>query len=227
MFSIYPNGTTINDEFHIEEELEECPVCLKAGDPKIIESYTNLDDDHVNPRFQVVFQCPSNKCKAYFIGQYQFDDNRNFLELVCLAPAHINIRQFSRIIENISPNFKSIYNQAYTAHQSKLTDIAGAGYRRALEFLIKDFILLKVDESMKVSIIKQHSLQKLIDVHLSDATPLKKVVERAWWLGNDLTHYEQTWVGKDLNELVKIINLVVHWIEIVIEAEELIMEMPK
>lgn len=48
---------------------------------------------------------------------------------------------FSDIINEISPGFVKIYNQAHEAEIRLLDDIVGGGYRKALEFLIKDICI--------------------------------------------------------------------------------------
>ena len=47
----------------------------------------------------------------------------------------------SDIISELSPNFCEIYNQAYIAEQTNLMQICGTGYRKSLEFLIKDYLI--------------------------------------------------------------------------------------
>lgn len=44
-------------------------------------------------------------------------------------------------ITKLSPAFVQIYHQAEQAENSGLSDICGLGYRKALEFLIKDFAI--------------------------------------------------------------------------------------
>jgi len=54
-------------------------------------------------------------------------------------------------------------------------------------------------------------LNTVITKYLSgDKLPV--VSKRAAWLGNDETHYERRWVGKDLQDLKKLIQAVEHFI---------------
>ncbi|MCM1298199.1 MAG: hypothetical protein NC203_00535 [Firmicutes bacterium] len=50
-------------------------------------------------------------------------------------------RDFSSYINNLSLQFVETYNQAEIAEASKLNQISGMGYRKALEFLIKDYAI--------------------------------------------------------------------------------------
>jgi len=46
-------------------------------------------------------------------------------------------RQFAQSITDTSPLFAGIYNQASAAEAQGLSDVAGPGYRKASEFLLK------------------------------------------------------------------------------------------
>ena len=48
---------------------------------------------------------------------------------------------FSDTIKGVSSSFEEIYNQAYCAEQLSLNQICGTGYRKALEFLIKEYLI--------------------------------------------------------------------------------------
>ncbi len=41
---------------------------------------------------------------------------------------------------------------------------------------------------------------------------VRQCAERAIWLGNDETHYERRWMGKDLQDLKVLTKLTVNWI---------------
>ena len=80
------------------------------------------------------------------------------LELKSSYPKEPVKQEFDDNIGNISPSFCEIYNQAYTAEQTDLNEIAGMGYRKALEFLIKDYCIYKnksEEENIKNSLLGQ------------------------------------------------------------------------
>jgi hypothetical protein len=64
-----------------------------------------------------------------------------------------------------------------------------------------------------------------INDHITNEN-IKIAAKRASWLGNDETHYERIWVGKDLQDLKKLIDLTVHWIEMEQMTKEAIQDMP-
>lgn len=168
--------------------------------------------------------CPDISCKKAFISYYT----------VAPGTAHTNYsnktsqgtiigKHFSDKINEISQAFVTIYNQAYAAEQQNLTEICGVGYRKALEFLIKDYsILNNPNEKEKIEKI---FLGNVIENYVTD-NRVKSVAKRAIWLGNDETHYIRKWEGKDLQDLKKLIDLTVHWIEMEALTSSFESEMP-
>lgn len=104
----------------------------------------------------------------------------------------MNGKEFSNTITEISPSFDKIYNEAYKAEQQDLEEICGVGYRKALEFLIKDYLISKGEENEET--IKNAPLGQCIQNYVNDDR-IKKVAKRAAWLGNDETHYVRKWEG--------------------------------
>ena len=87
--------------------------------------------------------------------------------------------------------------------------IAGPGYRKALEFLVKDYLCHSIPD--KADKIKQLQLGLCIETYV-DHDKIKQMAKRAAWLGNDETHYVRKWEDKDLEDLKKTLELTVHWI---------------
>jgi hypothetical protein len=102
--------------------------------------------------------------------------------------------------------------------------IAGPGYRKALEFLIKDYLCrLHSTEAEK---IKGMTLAACIAEYV-DHAKLKAMAARAAWLGNDETHYVRKWEEKDLDDLKTLVNLTVHWIEMAELTDNVLKDMPE
>ncbi len=105
-----------------------------------------------------------------------------------------------------------------------MDQICGTGYRKALEFLIKDYAIKKYPAHKK-EIIKKF-LGNVINDHIDDVR-IKDVAARAAWLGNDETHYERKWLGADISDLKALIDLTLHWIESESITEDYKKRMPK
>lgn len=144
----------------------------------------------------------------------------------CIMENHpLSEEQFSDVIHTISPMFVKIYNEAYAAEQMSLMEICGVGYRKALEFLIKDYVSEEKDSDL-VESIKKSRLMQCIDNFVTDRN-VKEVSKRAVWLGNDETHYIRKWEEKDVHDLKGLIRLTIRWIEQEKETAKILSDMPE
>lgn len=214
----------INSEGHecyepIQVASIKCPHCKIAIIPKYIYAHNNE-----NGRVSVFCQCTNPKCEQTFIANYVRQSTIYAFSSI-QANASMNKKNFSDIIEGISSSFCEIYNQAYAAQQMNLSQICGVGYRKAIEFLIKDYIMQLVDEDKKDG-IKQKNLSKCIQEDISSPN-IKAVAARATWIGNDETHYVRKWEDKDIKDLIGMIDLTIRWIESEVETKRLLEEMPQ
>ena len=118
-------------------------------------------------------------------------------------------RRFPDEIGEISKDFLKIYKQAEGAEDSRFDEICGPGYRKALEYLIKDYCIQKNPDDSEA--IKKSFLGNVIDSYISDPQ-IKNNAKRAAWLGNDETHFERKWNDKDIDDLKTLIQLTVNFI---------------
>lgn len=113
-------------------------------------------------------------------------------------------KDFDPLIENLSPEFTDIYNQSFQAETEGLYKIASTGYRKAMEFLVKDY-LIKTNPA-KSEKIKKKSLSACIKE--IDNSNIKTLAEESSWLGND----EAKQGSGDISELKTFIEALVHYI---------------
>ena len=201
------NGATRD----IESEQVKCPGCgaLVVPDYLFFEQYAGI----------LLCRCPAKHCGSFFM-QRVFSGWR---EMIPNRPLREEV--FSDIINDISPGFVKIYNESFSAEQMSLKEVCGVGYRKALEFLIKDYVIDGVD-NVDAEVIKKMKLSQCIDKYVTDAN-VKNVSKRAVWLGNDETHYVRKWEEKDVQDLKGLIRLTIRWIEQEKETAKLLAEMPK
>ena len=159
---------------------------------------------------EAVFQCPSQECSRLFIALYEIPplETGGRFVLIKTIPATSHTRVFEAFVKDVSPSFCEIWNQAYQAEQAGLTQICGMGYRKAVEFLVKDYLVRQKPNEEKV--ILATFLSNCISKHIDDPR-IKACATRAAWLGNDETHYLRKWEGKDVKDLKTLIDLTVHW----------------
>lgn len=210
------------------EDVELSPSCPKCGIsiiPDVLYGVQLSNDDEEFNKVFLLNYCPH--CEECFISRHVFDvyygDGYIFDSA---SPQHPRPKDWGDIINNISPSFVEIYNQAVTAESMNLNQIAGVGFRKALEFLIKDYLISQTQDPDKIATIKNKFLGKCINEDI-DNPQLKIVASRAAWLGNDQTHYEQRFDDRDISDLKRMIRLTVHWISLIKETEEAEMIQPR
>jgi hypothetical protein len=189
----------------IDKWPDTCPAC-HYGINALVQ---NLAYVNGNSRLEIVFLCPRLRCRSLFIGRYfQRVHTRThfFEESVPYKPIGF---EWAESILSISPSFCAIADEAQNAEHQGWKRIAGPGYRKALEFLIKDYLCKK--RPADIEKIKSTQLGGCIDKYV-DNENVKQMAKRAAWLGNDETHYTRKWEDKDLEDLKKVMELTVHWI---------------
>lgn len=205
---------------------DECPMCHNGIEPKFVRGYEFNNKNSIYHQYRLVFQCPKEECLEIFIAYYAkspVDVFTSSVDYVGSAPYSFKKEIFEEVILKISPLFVQIYNQAKEAETRKLDQICGLGYRKAFEFLIKDYLILKFPEKEE-EIKTNHRFAALIQSYVEDER-VKKLAERASWLGNDHAHYTKKWANKDITDLKKLIKTSIYWISAEMEFEYYINEM--
>jgi len=211
-------------DFKVNKIQDFCPLCHSSIKP--VYRYAWVD----NRGLQAVFECPNENCKKLFIAYYRIStaDERSQLETEYYysssEPIRVKEKAFSETIANISAQFCEVYNEALIAEQRRLKHICGAGYRRALGFLIKDYLIHeKKDEKEE---IEHKRLFDCIEQYVDDSR-IKECAQKAAWLSDGETHYYRKWGDRDLHDLKVMIDLTVNWIESESLAKKIIEEIPE
>jgi hypothetical protein len=193
----------------IFEEPDTCPICDHKITAKFIIAFAG--GEYGRRHLEVVYKCPNNKCAHLFIAYFHEYVPRGgaFTYMGSRLPLKLDCTEFPETISEISKEFPIIYNQAFLAEHNGLDQICGAGYRRALEFLIKDYLISQDPENAEE--IKKLWLGKAIAKIASKN--IRLCAERAVWLGNDETHYVRIWEDKDIQNLKDLISLTFMWID--------------
>lgn len=206
---------------------DECPICHRACLPtkwgKELFIYGKTET-----LLQIVLKCPHRECSQLFIAVYASAQPITPTEVTTFnlkryIPSSPRPTEFSDNICRASTIFPEIYNQAAEAERQQLHHVCGPGYRKALEFLVKDYLvnIRKVAQGD----VEKAFLGNCIRDHLSGSN-VAKCAERAAWLGNDETHYVRKWTDKDITDLKNLVLLTVHWIETEMLTEQYENDMP-
>jgi hypothetical protein len=200
-----------------------CPHCGKSIAPITIQShnynYKFHDKSQKGNDDLSVYQCPS--CSLHYLVVktivVKSISNLNVkVDLIYPSPNKI----FDQIINDISPNFINIYNQSASAETNNLDEIAGMGYRKSVEFLIKDYLIKKYPD-YKEQFIKspisqciQNKTKESDKNYLPSINSpyLNEISKRIIWLGNDETHYSRKHTDRDISDLKALIDIAIQHI---------------
>lgn len=187
------------------EEVESCPMCHTGGHPHfeggyIVSNYEATSGVHLF----VILYC--TVCKQHFIVKYS-GVSGNF-KLDYTFPSNTKPIVFDEVINNISPQFSVVYNQAKQAEDLGLNELVGIGYRKSLEFLIKDYLIQvqEEDEQTIKSALLGTCINKITD------TKIQTLARGATWLGNDETHYEKRHPDYDISYIKLFIKTLIEFI---------------
>lgn len=211
----------ISEIVKVNKVVDECPICHYSIKPFFI--LYNQRENYDYKYIDALYLCPRKECEKMFISYYKSEhrldspSGAKFYSLIEYAPFTIKEIDFDDKILKISPMFVRIYNQAVTAEQRNLDQICGLGYRKALEFLIKDYLISENKDN--IDKIKRKPISQCISDYEIDAR-IKSTAMRATWLGNDEAHYERRWEKEDIDSLKTLIELTMHWIIIEISTKE-------
>ena len=148
--------------------------------------------------------------------------NRYEIEHIQVIPSLPSDIPISEDVELVSPIGKQIYVQALKAEHEQLDHIAGIGYRKALEFFVKDFsIITNPDDEEKI--IKM-PLKQVIEEYINDED-LKTFALASTYIGNDEGHFYRKNPDKDLTHLKKYLHGFIYYMEkhlTLFDAQELV-----
>lgn len=203
----------------------QCPVCSVNyyGTP-LSSFYVDIEENYNTlPIVYCLYYC--SHCSRMFLVIYSADDSSIAWpegQIVRVYPSISTKTEFSKYINDLSPKFIEIYNQSEQAENKGLNEICGLGYRKALEFLVKDFAIQFNPD--KDSSIKEITLANCIETYI-DNKRIKTLAKASTWLGNDETHYVRKHEDYDIQHLKLFINSLVSFIDSefsYLEAEKLI-----
>lgn len=207
----------------------ECPHCSTSISPSCL--HMEVDNSGKNKIDQTreewfayaFFNCPS--CgKVLYVSYLITDENatRGYSNIklpviIEIGPSRHKEIIFSGAISLLSPMFCKIYNQANAAETHHLDEIAGPGYRKSLEFLVKDFAIHnnpgekeKIESTNLVNCIKSYI----------ENIKIQTLAERSAWIGNDETHFIRKHEDRDIEDLKKLINTSVLYIDMELTVED-------
>jgi hypothetical protein len=202
---------------------DQCPRCHRSIEPIFIHA-TIMEGLN---RSQVNWRCPSPQCQELFIANYSSNhpNSPQFqFTLTDIEPRKGQRKSWPDCIETLSPMFIAIYDQAIEAEAMNLDQLLGMGLRKALEFLITDYVISQ--HPMETEKIYKIFLGERINKYITDPR-IKDCAKRAVWLGNDETHIIKKWEAMDIKDLKRLIRLTVNYIDSELTSKEYTASMPE
>lgn len=198
-------------QHHDVEVPSLCPMCHTSISPDCLGGFIT-DSATDSPMYTALFMCPA--CRKTFMVTYPGSSATPDV----IAPFSVEKRIFSDRINAVSESFQDLYHQARVAEANGLTDLAGVAYRKALEFLVKDYLILKSPESSED--VRRRTLSQCIAS--LDYPDLQALSRACSWIANDCTHYERQHPDFGLDELKLFLDGAVSLIDLqmVISAAE-------
>lgn len=207
-----------------------CHHCHYTGHQRYMTAVT-LDEiiytlEVVETKFVVLTACTfCHKVTQHFYTEMTIEGIIKFnLDETIPKKESIQVK-IPKNISQFSSDFVNIFNQAMEAEQNELDQLAGMGYRKAVEFLITDYLLVNVQNEEDAIWIKspKTTLSNKIDKLPNER--IKKLAKAISFIGNDETHYTRRHPEYDIDNLKAFIKALLSDFEnelILEEAEKLI-----
>lgn len=195
-----------------------CPHCGRVMELEQID----VKYDSTSQHYLLCARCSIDSCRKFFSLEYgSFKDKYGQLHLFELIPYSYNGFQEPDISKNIislSPIFAETFLQANIAEGKSLNQVSGIGFRKAFEFLVKDFASYKNPEQIET--IRKNSVNNVIDKFYKDMPKLKELLHITRKIGNDETHYYREYDDVDVKDLKKLITNFSLYIDMILNIEE-------
>lgn len=190
-----------------------CPICQVVNRP-IFKSNEYSKDENEEDSLITLWLCANNLCDKIFVAEYLVqNDNFKFKRFLNGLPKGPNFPKPILNLNNGNPEILDIpepskfiktYLQSLQAEHLGLNEIAGMGYRKSIEYLVKDWAIHNFPDN-KVEIISSW-LSNVVKNYYSGE--LKEILERAVWLGNDQSHYLRLFEDFDIDIIKELIELI-------------------
>lgn len=195
-----------------------CPFCHHAIRPEFLGEHVYIDGEG-NTFLSNHYECLN--CFRTFVANYSVNLPASIHESLAVAtmrylgPSRFEPKAFDPDIEKLSPQFVEIYNQSASAESAGLNQISGIGYRKALEFLVKDYRIYK--EPDKRDAIENAFLSKCIN-EIGDER-IQTLAASATWIGNDESHYTRKQENLNIHDMKDFIDAIMYFVAMSLKVD--------
>ncbi len=170
-----------------------------------------LDDTYMIPLALTCTVCDKSFLCLYRWDQPQGMEVQRSAQRIYVYPRATPL-VFSPLVQACSPDFVTLYQSAFAAETDGYKRLAGAGYRMALEQLVKDYLIK--EEGLDATDIIRKDLFACIGDHLPTASGLLQTADVVRILGNDYTHYQRKHEAIPFEVIRRYLNIFVSLIEV-------------
>jgi len=166
---------------------QTCPLCGIGNNPTTHEvGRLEIQEGYV---FTLHHRCPA--CKKYHMTNQEYLNQDDKTTMILVYPNKVVIDIDDLFIEH-APRFVEFYSEAVEAEKMGLENIAGTGYRSAIECLIKDYALaFELDDKEYLSDPK-FTFNNAIDRYVKNDDLLKGALHFIRTVGNGYTHWNKS-----------------------------------
>ena len=166
---------------------QSCPLCGIGNNPTTNEvGRLEIQEGYV---FTLHHRCPA--CKKYHMTNQEYLNQDDKTTMILVYPNKVVIDIDDLFIEH-APRFVEFYSEAVEAEKIGLENIAGTGYRSAIECLIKDYALaFELDDKEYLSDPKL-TFNNAIDRYVKNDDLLKGALHFIRTVGNGYTHWNKS-----------------------------------
>jgi len=188
-----------------------CPHCHVTNTPH--EKWQLVSNDTDNTSMVIsAWICSNVECRKLFLCQHNWTGSEfkfhRFLNGLPKGPDWPKpiLELKDGITSDIpsSSKFIKTYLQSLQAENYGLDELAGMGFRKSIEYLVKDWAIQN-NPDKKDKIIDSWLGETIKKYYEGD---LKEILERATWLGNDQAHYNKLFAEFDIDILKELIELI-------------------
>ena len=198
---------------HVAYEVPNvCPHCHIANQPTL----NYYQHDRRDNSFYSVWNCTYAECMKFYGIRHLYNEQEKLFKISVFLGGNPKGPDWPQPILNLkdgktigsedpeTTRFIATYLQSLEAESKGLDEIAGMGYRKSIEYLIKDWAI--ANNQSDIEKIEKLWLAGVINEYFEG--DLKEILDRATWLGNDQSHYNKLFEEYDLSILKELIGLI-------------------
>lgn len=189
-----------------------CPFCGMKTSCEFVSTGYGISQHN---RLYFINHC--GECDMFFLSQHINRDPDIVLEAT--YPNAIYKSDLPKEVAEFSPSFIKIYTQSMTAKLENLTEIVGLGLRKALEYLISDYI------TNVIKLPLEKTLERRIDQ--INVTNVNVHATLARWVGNDHTHTQQKHPEFTIDDMIQSIQIIVYYLHAEYISKKLLNVIPQ